>query len=177
MKKILFALGVIILLPISAVYCAELVLDLNNGTIAGLKVGIQADRNAIKSAIGQEPGDVEERSYTSFDSRFYKFYNCGLSLGTTIEGANETIDSFGVNLKPGEGKDINYQKFSGKILPTLSASDDINSAKDKLGPSGVEETLSEKAYALYYQKTFGYLTLFFDENKKLSFIEVSLEQM
>jgi hypothetical protein len=178
MKKTLLLLCAIIGLQIGLAYCAELTCDINNGTLDSLKVGSLTDKNAITRAIGEGPGEIEEASHSSYYFRYYKYSSRGASVTTDVKGGKEYIHDIYISLVDEKKEFGGARRFSGKILPQLSSSDDVKSVKDKFGPP-TKEALDDIDIGtmLQYKRPYGWAIFSFDKSGKLVLIDISLENL
>ncbi|MBI5595081.1 MAG: tetratricopeptide repeat protein [Elusimicrobia bacterium] len=141
---------------------AGLTCDLNTGALNGLQIGRLADAKAIASAMGTEPGFVDDNFPGSTG---YLFPGLGAEVTTFEDDAGEVVSSLAVHYTAGQdfyGAPV--ARYQGGFVPALGQHETVSSIKEKLGVPAKEYLPAPgvtEPSLLVFRRPFGKMTFLF----------------
>ena len=141
----------------------EFICDLNKGALGTLKVGDYKTIKDVVGVLGQQPDKIATGNTYCY-SRGIIIYNSEKYPKPVIFSITLCYQEFYSPIYH-----FAFQKFNGTILPLSYNNENMQTIENKFGKPD-EQT---KGYFIYYNKPYGKLIFFFDENRELSSVEMS----
>jgi len=162
------------LLFVSPAY-GELICDLSQGALNGLRIGGATNPASLVSILNELP--VIPESFVP-QTEFYKFLGRGVEIVTQEVNGRElihTITIYTLRFKDMDGD--TYEAYSGGFSPALSVNDSVAAIRAKFGAPQKEYlpvagSPIPPSTQLIYQTPYGELSFWFNENGRLGRIDM-----
>lgn len=168
MKKLFFLLVVaLFLVSFSSFSTAEVIVNLSEGSINGMKVGSGLNRTKVTQAMGSGfTLDTFDDDMLGEVVHFYCFFTEGACVtGSKYYGQKEFLYDFQVYFNGYEDLDGNvYSDYAGRITPEVNKNDNPGSIQAKFGLPDKESSF-EEARTLSYSMPYGNLEFWFLSGK------------
>lgn len=161
-KKMIFLAAVFLVLFCQGVFAQDLVCDLAQGQLNGLKIGMTVESGDVERAIGKEPDQKKVSPFLSDEYVYYYYFQDGIQiLAMSRNGGPHTVRRIDVYLRQWNREEGSYNKFPGTVTPSMNGNETMETIKEKIGPSDPSYLGS---VTMGYKTSYGHYDLKFDEN-------------